>query len=180
MIKFTNHPWIAAATMAMVFSSCNTAKEKGKTQTILLPAQAEVYNPYGERSANASRLKSPHARIYTAVNVSCATCLLSLENWDHFQTEIAQYHVPVIPICRSKDGFETLKFLFENNKIEKIHLSLILDLKNAFIQQNKGLAGDRDELTVLVDANDQVLLSGDPIYDESTKDKFIKKIQEIK
>jgi hypothetical protein len=163
----------------LTFSSCNRHKEKSTGQKIVLPGQVEIYNPFLTKTPITSPLNNNNVKIYTLVDVSCSTCLLKLEKWDKFQDEVQQYHVTVVPICFAKDSFEILKYLFENNQIGKVSLPLVLDLKDEFIRQNRALISDIGELTVLTDADNNILFSGDLLDDQTVKAGFIRKIRNL-
>jgi hypothetical protein len=156
--------------------SCSHQENKNHAgEKIVLPGKMEVYNPY-VTDVNGRLLQDSRKpfKIYTTINASCATCLPKLEKWDKFRLQNPDSgNVAIIPICRSEDRFELLKFLFENNKLEKIGLSLRLDYEDSFLIRNKALV-KFGELTALTDAEDHVLFTGDPLLSNKDRENFIK------
>lgn len=155
--------------------ACNAATVN-KKQTILMPGHVEVYNPLAGENLKNPASGNSKLKIYTLIDVSCSTCILKLEKWTQFQSEAG--NVAVIPVCHSGDNFEMLKYLFENNRVGKVRLPLVLDLDNQFKKQNPELISKYGELTALTDNSNHVLLTGNPIDDKSDKEKFMKLIRE--
>lgn len=157
--------------------ACNN-KENAK-QKLILPTNYEIYNPYLGSNIHDSFTTNKNLKIFTLVDVSCSTCLLKLEKWDKFNIEINKYSVELIPICYSKDNYELLKFLFENNRIAKISIPLILDINEEFIKANKNLITVNGEFTALVDNENKIILDGNLIDDENIKNSFLAKIKSL-
>lgn len=166
----------------VLLTSCvsKTQIKNGSEISIAVPDRAEIYDP-STGSSNTVLLKRKKSRykIYTLINASCSSCVFKLEKWSDFQSKISGIHdVSIIPICFSHDNFELLKFAFENDKIKKIGLSLILDKEeNGFKKMNMELVNKYGDFTVLTDSEDNVLLQGNPMEDERDKTKFLLRIE---
>lgn len=164
--------------------SCKNGHQQAKAVVVKMPGRIEEYNPY-IRNADSPRLmqneRKPALLIYTLIDVSCSTCILKLDKWSDFISEIKSDRrnlLSIKPVCFSEDHFETLKFLFENNRIEKFAYPLLLDLENKFMSENPTLVSRRGEMTVLTDTANKVLLAGNPLENKEDRDLFIKKINE--
>lgn len=152
-------------------------RSNGTGAKVVPPQDYIIYNPYIKVTDTLAAL--PRApKVYTLVDVSCSTCILRLSEWDKFQKEIGN-KVHVYPVCFSKDKFELLKYLFENNQLARIRLPLLLDKKEKFIRDNKKQIGVNGEFNVLTDDNDNIILSGDPIGDQAVRKKFIEQIRQL-
>lgn len=166
----------------MLFAFC-TPKKQSKNDleiTIAVPERVEIYDPStGNSNALFLKNKKNRYKIYTLINASCSSCIFKLEKWTDFQSLIPNASdVSIIPVCFSHDNFELLKFAFENNKVKKITLPLVLDSEeNGFKKMNEKLVNKYGDFTVLTDANDHVLLQGDPMEDQNDKTKFLLRLQ---
>lgn len=180
-----NYYFYIIAVNALLLTSCtnkeNTDKEL-KVQVsehfrIQPPKQIELYNQYLSDSLhqNVTLDTNKRHKIYTTIDVSCATCLEKIKKWDRFYSELGELNnkIAIIPVCVSKDRFESLKFLFETNKLPQIKIPLALDVDNTFVKQNLSLWKKYGDFTVLTDSKNNVILIGDPIGNEKDKDDFI-------
>jgi len=158
----------------MFLFSCEQGKNADTGKLLILPKQIEIFNPYLPNIPDSSLFSGSKTKIYTLVNASCSTCLLQLKEWDDFETNInKQKEVQVIVVCESDDNFQLIKYLFESKKIGYIQLPLVLDLDNKFISLNASLLSREGDLTVLTDANNKIVLSGNPIKDKKDKKRFM-------
>jgi len=158
----------------MFLFSCKQDKKADTGKLLILPKHIEIFNPYLPSIPDSSLFSGSKTKIYTLVNASCSTCLLQLKEWDDFETNInKQKDVQVIVVCESDDNFQLIKYLFESKKIGYIQLPLVLDLDNKFISLNASLLSSEGDLTVLTDANNKIVLSGNPIKDKKDKKRFM-------
>ncbi|OQP59838.1 hypothetical protein [Niastella populi] len=160
--------------------SCNHKKNYADGVKVVMPSEIEIYRPF--EADTSRRFLTDHSplKIYTLINTSCATCLTKLEKWDKFQSENPDFSgVPIIPICISKDSFAMLKFLFDSHKIKSMHLPLILDIKDSFPKLNNTVVKTGD-FTALTDAEDRIIVPGDPIDNENVRKRFLNALHEIK
>ncbi len=154
----------------LLFFSCLDHNTKDRIALkVIIPQHVEIYNPFIADTIIQNLNNYKQRKIYTLINVSCATCLFKLQKWDSLQLE--HPNIAIIPVCHSRDNFEQLKFLFENNKIARIHIPLLLDLEDSFAIKNNSLMKSNN-LTVLTDGGDRVLLNGDPLESEIDRKKF--------
>ena len=86
-----------------------TETQKRPVETSLI-SQREMRESKNQKQLYFSPTK-PNFKIYTLIDVSCSTCIISLEKWDKFQLEVKKLNVAIIPVCYAKDKFELLKYL---------------------------------------------------------------------
>jgi hypothetical protein len=161
--------------------SCAPKKNYAEGVKVVMPRDIEIYSPLG---ADTSRrfLTDNHSplKIYTLINTSCATCLSKLEKWDKFQSDYPDFSkVPIIPVCFSHDSFALLKFLFYGHKIKSMRLPLVLDLKDSFYRLNRTLVKTGD-FTALTDAEDRIVVPGDPLENEKVRKRFLDALHAVK
>ena len=73
-------------------------------------------------------------KIFTQINVSCATCIQKLAKWQNFIKQLDGCDsIYLIPVCKSKDKFELIKYLrsgwrafWYNNTASLFNMSLKL------------------------------------------------------
>jgi hypothetical protein len=80
--------------------------------------------------------------------------------------------VPVIFICYSKDNFELVKYLSENEKIN-FPFPYIFDTNDKFSQQNPLFKQGHPYQTVLVNKNNEILIFGDPTSSATIMDQYV-------
>jgi hypothetical protein len=165
----------------LILSSC-VYDNKGLSQVpearqILLPEGLETYNSALDKTEFHPGAKSHSLKIFTTINVSCATCVLKLDEWKKFQMEAGNCtKVLLVPVCTSKDKFEMLKYLFESNELKEVDFPLLLDSTRAFQAANKQFAGDASGVAVLTDSDNVVMLTGNPIENQTDRQLFLDKI----
>ena len=157
--------------------ACQQQHNTDKGMKLILPQNIEIYKPVKLNEPENANASANQLKIYTIIDVSCATCLLKFEKWQAFKREISLFNnVKIIPICISTDRFETMKFLFENKKLPDISFALMLDIDRRFLADNKKLVDGNNDLTVLVNTDNEVLLSGNPTENEILKSDYLKVI----
>lgn len=176
---------ISSMLISTLFSSCKgKLKNSYENQEIIVPKQMDTYNPSaGDTGIISLSDSTGRLKIYTLINASCSSCLLKLKKWGHFQAQISSMkNVSIIPVCFSNDNFELLKFGFENNTLPKVPLLLILDHDGpgSFRAQNQSLISKSGEFTALTDANNHILLMGNPTENAGDSSKFIEQLQKSK
>lgn len=164
---------------SFILCSCIKTENQNIGQKIVIPESLTTYSVVDSQIINISNPKNNHSVIYTLIDVSCATCLQKLEAWNKFYSEIENSTVSFIPICHSKDDFELLKYLAENNQIGQLKFPLYLDIEDQFIALNKLLINDIGEFTVLTDSEHKILLSGSPIDDQNLKKGYLNLINSL-
>lgn len=176
--------YVITLNVLLLVSCVNKKKSPDNGFIIQVPKHIELYNQYLSDSLhqNITLDTSKQQKIYTTINVSCATCLKKFEKWDRFHSELGDLNnnLVIIPVCYSEDRFETLKFLFESRKLPPIKIPLALDVDNSFVKQNLSLWKKHGDFTVLTDSKNNVLLIGDPIGNEKDKKEFIQAIRNKK
>lgn len=167
--------------LAFILLSCaGKTKEavKEKVQdTVVVPDHVELYNPFIGDSLVNPLLNNTRHKIYTLIDASCTACMAKLQKWSIFEAGLKKgSNVLLIPIFYTKDNFEILKYYFEIDSASRLKVPLVLDLDNKFVKQNAALISEFGEMTVLTDAQNVILLKGDPIGNEHDKEEFMKKI----
>lgn len=163
----------------LLLCSCAKIENQNKGKKVFIPENLTIYSVGDAQVINILNPVNNHYIIYTLIDVSCATCLLKLEAWNKFYSEIEDSTVSFIPICHSKDDFELLKYLAENNQIEKLKFPLYLDTENQFIPLNKLLISDTGEFTVLTNSEHKIILSGSPLDDQNLKKEYLSLINTL-
>jgi len=164
-----------------VLYSCNHKKNYTSGVKVVMPTKIEIYSPFGADTSRAF-LTDKHSpiKIYTLINASCATCLDKIEKWDKFQSENPDFSkVPIIPVCISKDSFAMLKFLFDSHRIKSMHLPMVLDLQDSFARLNRTVI-TTDAFTALTDAENRILVGGDPLENEKVRAQFLDAMHNVK
>lgn len=165
--------------LSVFLSSCHQEEENAENKILLLPKKMEVYYPVGEESVEVTG--NPSYKIYVLIDVSCSTCLLKFKLWDDYYKEIREYNsTQLIPLCSSKDNFELLKYWFENDKIYRINVPVLLDTENEFKILNRDLFEGAEDIAILTDSADNILLTGNPLEDKQDKKRFLEYIKNSK
>lgn len=176
-----NYCFYIIAVNALFLMSCIDKKNTDIDFKIQAPKNIDFYNQYLSDSlhANITLDTVKQLKLYTTINVSCATCLQKFEKWDRFYAGLGELNkkVAIIPVCYSADKFESLKYLFESKKLPAIKIPLVLDVDNSFVRQNLSLWKKHGDFTVLTDSENNVILIGEPIENEKDKNDFIQAIR---
>ena len=170
---------ILGITLSCSNISQNTSRASQKR--IKLPENFEIYNSELKKTEFAAGNKNFPLRIFTTINVSCATCIQKLAEWEKFQKEVKHCtKLLLVPVCVSKDKFELIKYLFENNKVGELNFPLLLDSSQTFGTLNKRFADVMSGISVLTNADNEVLLTGNPIENKADRIKFLDRICNLK
>lgn len=150
------------AAFVMLQVSCTDKKQKPAetlNATVLNTSyldSMEVYN-VPENFNAAGYLKKPY-RLYTCINVSCASCIEKVYIWDSICLNIGKSpQVAFIPIAQTKDNFEVFKYLFEDSTIKNVRIPFFLDGNSEFTSRNQKLIGNRFDFLLLTDSDNKVL-----------------------
>ncbi len=146
-----------------VLLSCNSdhaVKNDLQQETILLQTAfldtVEVYNAPAGFDATAYR-KRPF-RLYTSINVSCASCIEKVNIWDSIYRNMGTTpQLAFIPIAQTEDNFEVFKYLFENGTIKSVQIPFFMDENNEFRNSNRKLIGGQFDFLLLTDSTNKVL-----------------------
>lgn len=158
--------------LSVFLSSCHQKEENVENKILLLPKKMEIYYPVGEESVEVTR--NPSYKIYVLIDVSCSTCLLKFKLWDDYYKKIREHNsTQLVPVCSSKDNFELLKYWFENDKIYKISVPILLDTENKFKILNRDLFDGVEDIAILTDTANRILLIGNPLEDQQDKKIFL-------
>jgi hypothetical protein len=116
-------------------------------------------------------------KIFSYLNVSCPSCVGSIKDWEPLLGEFRKLNVPVILICHTKDSFEYIKYLEENRSIS-FPYPLYLDTANLFPANNQFYPFHVLDEAVLADADNKILLSGNPRASTEVRNNYLTVISE--
>lgn len=190
MIKTPLNCTIIIGIILLIFISCNsdkpeslaTAAERAVNDTLLgkkiiIPETFEAYIPDKKNILMDSlQMVLANYKVFSFINVSCVSCISDIDKWDSLSAELIQYGVPVILICDSKDNFEYIKYLFEQGKINHYSFPLFFDSKDEFYKKNRFIRQDLAHQVVLTNKNNEIIASGNPIYSNKIKERYLQKI----
>lgn len=137
--------------------SCTNDKQEpaGVLNTVSVDSM-EVYN--APENFNASSYRKRPFRLYTCINVSCASCIEKVYIWDSIYLSMGKSpQIAFIPIAQTKDNFETFKYLFENETIKNVRIPFFLDGNSEFTNSNQKLIGNQFDFLLLTDSDNKVL-----------------------
>jgi len=146
-----------------------------------IPTNLQAYSPFSGYLLDSNQLKHfSSMKIYSYVNVSCPSCIGSLETWKKLIPEFMKSDVPVILICRTEDNFEYIKFRCENGSVKNFPFPFYFDAKQQYIKQNPFIKEYGAYQTVLTDKDNNILLTGDLVHSTETKDLYLTEIRKRK
>ncbi|HBJ01312.1 MAG TPA: hypothetical protein DDY89_11640 [Lysinibacillus sp.] len=103
-----------------------------KADTIKLPNNLIVYNPFNRSVLDSNQIANSTFKIYSFIDVSCPSCLTNLQNWNKVASELSKYKVPIILVCQSEDNFELIKYLCEKKDIPEFPFPFYFDDQKQF------------------------------------------------
>jgi hypothetical protein len=166
------------------YSSSDNAERKYKstfidTATVRFLSDFELYKPLHHplRDTILPIIHGHEKKIIMYINVSCSSCLVKLAEWAKLSTEFAKSNVVVIMVLYSKDNFQYFKYLCEQGSIPGFNLPFILDIKNEFVQYNRHSEELISGIPCLVNEKNDIILSGDPLHSEKTRNLFMNAIK---
>lgn len=135
-----------------------------------------IFTDTGNYILDSSDMFNSSLRVFSYVNVSCATCLDEIRNWNSLAKSLAQHNTPIILYLQSKDRYELLKYLIEESRLAPYSYPFVLDINNNYFKQNSMLSEEKRLYTVLVNKDNEILWVGDPIHSENDQQKLIQAI----
>jgi len=162
------------------YSSSDNAEWKYKatfidTATIRFPSDFELYRPFHHplKDTIFPIINRHEKKIVAYINVSCSSCLAELAEWAKLSIEFAKSNVAVIMVLYSKDNFQYFKYLCEQGSIPGFNIPFILDIKNEFVQYNRNSEQLIAGMPCLLNEKNGIILSGDPLHSEKTRNLFM-------
>jgi hypothetical protein len=149
------------------------SKNDSVVEKIILPDTIQIYSSVQKcllKQENFS--KGNRLTVYSYINVSCSSCFQYIDKWNENLSFFIRNNVPVIFICYSKDNFELVKYLSENEKIN-FPFPYIFDTNDKFSQQNPLFKQGHPYQTVLVNKNNEILIFGDPTSSATIMDQYV-------
>jgi len=145
-----------AAFITLQLSCTNDKQPPAETLNTSFLDSVEVYNAPAD--FNASDYRKKPFRLYTCINVSCASCIEKVYIWDSIYLNMGRSpQIAFIPIAQTKDNFEVFKYLFENKTIKNVQIPFFLDGNSDFTNRNKKLIGNNFDFLLLTDSDNKVL-----------------------
>ncbi|MDP1762541.1 MAG: hypothetical protein Q8L07_01555 [Sediminibacterium sp.] len=158
----------------------NISEHSKNGQKLTIPDELQAYSPFKNYLLDSNQLAQlPSSKIYAYVNVSCSSCIGDIEKWNELIPVFMQNNVPVMLIFYTKDNFEYIKYLCESGGVKKFPFPFYLDTKNKFSEQNPIFKEYEMKPVVLVDKNNTIICSGNPLYSEKVKDLYMKQIKKF-
>lgn len=161
-------------------SDSNNSQTKSNTsiqgQHFNIVDDARIFTDTGDYILDSTDMFNSSLRVFSYVNVSCATCLDEIRNWNSLAKSLAQYNTPIILYLQSKDRYELLKYLIEENRLAPYSYPFVLDINNNYFTQNSILSEEKRLYTVLVNKDNEILWVGDPIHSENDQQTLIQVI----
>lgn len=150
-------------------------------ERVILPDTMEVYAPFKKYFMDSAEIaRHSSLKVYSYVNVSCASCIAGIEKWDSVAQVFIKNKIPVILICYSKDNFELIKHLCEIGEVKHFSFPFYLDTQDRFSKTNPFFKEYVMDQTVLTDADNSVLLAGDPVHSQKTMELYMAEIEKRK
>lgn len=144
---------------------------------LIIPSDLQIYKPFSNYLQDSLEMSNSKFKVYSIINASCGTCIDNMKRWEEFSSNLLKSEVVVILIFKSDDNFELLKYACEKGIIREFPYPFFLDPNNMFMQQNKFMKRNKHFETCLTDANNRIILLGNPLYNENIKELYIKQIK---
>jgi hypothetical protein len=129
--------YILTSIIVILFSSCEEKNNNSNYERIYFPENFELLNSNISNKNYIQKSKKFKFKIFTQINVSCATCLQKLTKWQNFIKQLDGCDsIYLIPVCKSKDKFELIKYLFESNKVRDSYEQLRKGKYNLLYENN--------------------------------------------
>ncbi|MEI6865150.1 hypothetical protein [Flavicella sp.] len=157
-------------------TSLTNTVEKTLGKKIILPTKLKSYNSFPNIIADSLQMSFASYKIFSHINVSCSSCIDGIKNWDSLVPDFIKVRTSIYLICSSKDNFELIKSIFESNKLKGFSYPIFFDNENKFIEKNPFMKVSTHFETVLTDNNNNIILMGNPIYSEETKELYFKEL----
>ncbi len=176
------------ALIAIVMSCCT---KKKNNNSIIDSAQAMINESMGKKIVfpkeliysplnvlDSTSIINAKLKIYAFVDASCGSCISKIELWDQFLEMNNHLEVPVIIVCRSDDNFELFEYLLENEMtgIDE-DIIFLYDEKDKYLISNQFMEEYAHLRAVLTDHENRMLLIGNPVYNQSLLDRYVKAIK---
>lgn len=123
-MKFFNVLFIAV--LLLLLSCKQSPKQLGAVLKVSSLDSMEVFN--AGSNFNISNYKSKPYKLFTSINVSCASCIEKVEIWNRIIKNINADKIAFFPIAHTKDNFETFKYLFQSGSIKNVQIPFFLDI----------------------------------------------------
>lgn len=157
--------------------SQNTSERSLQTKKLIIVDDIQVLRVTEEHVLDSSEMFNSPYRVFSYVNVSCATCLDEIKQWNSLAKSLTLYNVPVILYLQSKDRYELLKYLIEKQRLASYSYPFVLDINNNYFKQNSMLNEEKRLYTVLVNIDNEILWIGDPLHSKNDRQKLLQIIE---
>lgn len=132
------------------------------------------------RSLKRKPISSPlekKAKIMTIINASCGTCIEELKKWNDFIKITDTSLVGYVFLLYSNDDLMT----FENTNENYLQFlyPYFIDKENKVIEKNGFNIEQKNYSTFLLNEENEIVLVGNPIYNKSISDLYLKEISRI-
>lgn len=167
---------ICSAPIISCNNNQNTSSNSIQGEIFTIIDDVQIFKGPEEHILDSSDMFNSSLRVFSYVNVSCATCLNEIKKWDSLAKSLSRYDTPIILYLQSKDRYELLKYLIEEDRLAPFSYPFVLDTNNNYFIQNSMLNEGKRLYTVLVNKDNEILWTGDPIHSENDQQKLIQVI----
>ncbi len=169
--------------LIIVLFQCNTTTSKQKSveqvventlgKKLLIPNNLVVYKPFEKYLDDSIGISQKPFKIYSLVDATCSVCVDNIVKWDRFVAELNnRENVSIILILESDDNFELIKYICEEGIITEFSYPFFFDINNEFIRLNPFIKKNKHLETILTDTNNNIIMLGNPLFNENIKNKF--------
>ncbi len=144
------------------------------------PELYQIYDPFARANIGDIKAAGYDYKIYSRVDVSCGSCIASIQQWNEVISEFEKYNVPVILICTSdNDNFDEFKIICESEtSLKDFRYPFFLVPENEFLNKNSFMNVNPGFETVLTNQNHEVVLLGDPRFSNDSKELYSKVLRD--
>ncbi len=160
----------------LIFSlfACTNTSDKQKPKKIIKIKMVSF------SEENPFAVTFPQHTKYTIIsylNVSCPPCLAEIKKWNEFNAKNNHDNFQIKLVCYSDDDFQYFKFLCREKSIDKFPYPFLLDTAKEFVVLNKIFKKPEVDKTVLIDADQKIILYGNPLNNETTLKTYLETLK---
>lgn len=181
--EFKNIPVLLIITCTVsLIVSCRNNKMHSINMEVKHWLGKEVYLPKlsDMRTLERNSISSPlekRVKIMTIINASCGTCIEEFKKWNDFMKTTDTTLVGYVFLLYSNDDLMT----FENTNANYLQFPYpyFNDKENEVIEKNGFNIEQKDYNTFLLNKENEIVLVGNPIYNNSISDLYLKEVSRI-
>ena len=160
-----------------MFTFCKEKENNTKNyigDTINLPKISKILYKDSLYQKNIFYKDSAKLKITTYLKADCHTCIMDLLKWEkYFQYFTSKKELKIYFYFNTKN---LAAFRHNINKMKADKYPLIYDQKNKYLENNKLPLTKKQFQTFLLNSNNEVILVGNPLYNEKLMKLYKKEI----